>query len=45
MFVVKRGGTVVTCGSSTGYAHQFDNRYLWMRLKRVIGSHVANLQE
>ncbi|MFJ2958221.1 crotonyl-CoA carboxylase/reductase [Streptomyces sp. NPDC087270] len=45
VFVVKRGGTVVTCGSSTGYAHQFDNRYLWMRLKRVIGSHVANLQE
>ncbi|WP_141208615.1 crotonyl-CoA carboxylase/reductase [Streptomyces griseorubiginosus] len=45
VFVVRRGGTVVTCGSSTGYIHQFDNRYLWMRLKRVIGSHVANLQE
>ena len=43
--VAKRGGTIVTCGSSTGYVHQFDNRYLWMRLKRVIGSHVANLQE
>ncbi|WP_341720653.1 crotonyl-CoA carboxylase/reductase [Micromonospora sp. FIMYZ51] len=45
VFVVRRGGTVVTCGSSTGYHHQFDNRYLWMKLKRVIGSHVANLQE
>jgi crotonyl-CoA reductase len=45
MFVVRRGGIIVTCGSSTGYVHQFDNRYLWMRLKRVIGSHVANLQE
>ena len=45
VFVARRGGTVVTCGSSTGYAHQFDNRYLWMKLKRVIGSHVANLQE
>ena len=45
MFVVRRGGAVVTCGSSTGYQHQFDNRYLWMRLKRIIGSHVANLQE
>ncbi|MFD7668866.1 crotonyl-CoA carboxylase/reductase [Streptomyces sp. NPDC059788] len=44
-FVVRRGGTVVTCGSSTGYQHVFDNRYLWMRLKRVIGSHAANLQE
>ncbi|MFB6837701.1 crotonyl-CoA carboxylase/reductase [Streptomyces sp. NPDC056361] len=45
VFVVRRGGSVVTCGSSTGYQHQFDNRYLWMRLKRIIGSHVANLQE
>lgn len=45
VFVVRRGGTVVTCGSSTGYQHEFDNRYLWMRLKRVIGSHGANLQE
>ena len=45
VFVVRRGGVVVTCGSSTGYQHQFDNRYLWMHLKRIIGSHVANLQE
>jgi crotonyl-CoA reductase len=45
VFVARRGGTVVTCGSSSGYLHQFDNRYLWMKLKRIIGSHVANLQE
>ncbi|MFJ5260140.1 crotonyl-CoA carboxylase/reductase [Streptomyces sp. NPDC088387] len=45
VFVLGRGGTVVTCGSSTGYHHEFDNRYLWMRLKRVVGSHGANLQE
>jgi crotonyl-CoA reductase len=45
VFVVRRGGVVVTCGSSSGYRHEFDNRYLWMRLKRVIGSHVANLHE
>ncbi|GHE72240.1 crotonyl-CoA carboxylase/reductase [Streptomyces capitiformicae] len=45
VFVVRRGGTVVTCGSSTGYQHQFDNRYLWMNLKRIVGSHIANLQE
>ncbi|MFF7638605.1 crotonyl-CoA carboxylase/reductase [Kitasatospora sp. NPDC008050] len=45
VFVVRRGGAVVTCGSSTGYQHQFDNRYLWMKLKRVIGSHAANYQE
>jgi crotonyl-CoA reductase len=45
VFVVRRGGTVVTCGSSTGYLHEYDNRYLWMNLKRIIGSHIANLQE
>jgi crotonyl-CoA reductase len=45
VFLARRGGTVVTCGSSTGYDHRFDNRYLWMNLKRVIGSHAANLQE
>lgn len=45
VFLARRGGTVITCGSSTGYMHQFDNRYLWMRLKRIIGSHAANYQE
>ena len=45
VFVARRGGSIVTCGSSTGYAHQYDNRYLWMRLKRIIGSHGANYQE
>jgi crotonyl-CoA reductase len=45
MFVARLGGTVVTCGSSTGYQHSFDSRYLWMYLKRVIGSSGCNLQE
>ena len=45
VYVVRRGGTVITCGSSTGYLHEYDNRRLWMRLKRVIGSHAANWQE
>lgn len=45
LFVVRRGGTVVTCGSSSGYDHLYDNRHLWMRLKRIIGSHGANAQE
>ncbi|MEU8181972.1 crotonyl-CoA carboxylase/reductase [Micromonospora sp. NPDC049044] len=45
MFVTRRGGTVVTCGSSSGYRHQYDNRYLWMKLKRIVGSHGANIQE
>jgi len=45
VFVARRGGSVVTCGSSTGYAHSYDNRHLWMRVKRIIGSHGANYQE
>jgi crotonyl-CoA reductase len=45
VYVLRRGGTVITCGSSTGYQHEFDNRYLWMKLKRIIGSHGANWQE
>ncbi len=45
VYLLRRGGTVVTCGSSTGYQHEFDNRYLWMKLKRIVGSHGANWQE
>lgn len=45
VIVARRGGTVVTCGSSSGYLHTFDNRYLWMKLKKIIGSHGANYEE
>jgi crotonyl-CoA reductase len=45
VFVAKRGGTIVTCASTSGYLHQYDNRYLWMNLKRIIGSHFANYRE
>jgi crotonyl-CoA reductase len=45
VIVARRGGSVVTCGSSTGYEHSFDNRYFWMNLKRIIGSHGMNLNE
>ena len=45
VFVTRRGGTVVTCASTTGYAHYYDNRYLWMHLKRIQGTHFANYRE
>jgi crotonyl-CoA reductase len=45
VYLVRRGGTVVTCGSSSGYRHEYDNRRLWMRLKRVVGCHAANWHE
>jgi crotonyl-CoA reductase len=45
VYVARRGGIIVTCASTTGYDHYFDNRYLWMQLKRIVGSHFANYQE
>ena len=45
MYVVKRGGTVVTCAATSGFMMEFDNRHFWMRLKKLIGSHFANYKE
>jgi crotonyl-CoA reductase len=45
MYVVKRGGTVVTCAATSGFMLEFDNRHFWMRLKKLVGSHFANYKE
>jgi len=45
VLVVKPFGTVVICGATSGYQLDFDVRYLWMRQKRIIGSHFANAYE
>jgi crotonyl-CoA reductase len=45
VFVTARGGTIVTCASTSGYLHEYDNRYLWMNLKRIVSSHFANYKE
>jgi len=45
VFVAKRGGTVVTCAATSGYMVEYDNRHLWMKLKRIVSSHFANYQE
>ncbi len=45
VYVARRGGTIVTCASTSGYRHEYDNRYLWMTLKRIVGSHFANYRE
>ncbi len=45
VYVARRGGTIVTCASTSGFQHSYDNRYLWMNLKRIIGSHFANYLE
>jgi crotonyl-CoA reductase len=45
VYAARKGGTIVTCASTSGFMHQYDNRYLWMNLKRIIGSHFANYRE
>ncbi len=45
VYVTRKGGTIVTCASTTGFMHEYDNRYLWMNLKRIVGSHFANYRE
>lgn len=45
MYVVKKGGTVTTCAATSGYMLEFDNRFFWMRLKKLVGSHFANYRE
>jgi crotonyl-CoA carboxylase/reductase len=45
VFTAKPFGKIVTCGATTGYALDFDVRYLWMRQKQIIGSHAFNAYE
>jgi len=44
-FIAKRGGMVVFCAATSGYDLTFDARYVWMRQKRIQGSHFANLKQ
>jgi crotonyl-CoA reductase len=45
VFVTRKGGVITTCASTSGYMHEYDNRYLWMNLKRNNSSHFANYRE
>jgi crotonyl-CoA carboxylase/reductase len=42
IFVCDTGGMVVICAGTSGYTAVSDLRYLWMRQKRLQGSHFAN---
>lgn len=44
-FIVRRGGMVVFCAGTTGYLLTMDARYVWMRQKRIQGSHFASKYE
>ncbi|MET8115651.1 crotonyl-CoA carboxylase/reductase [Streptomyces prasinus] len=45
MFVCDNAGMVVICGGTSGYNGDLDLRYLWMRSKRLQGSHGSNTRE
>jgi len=45
VFTVRPFGCIVICGATSGFDLDFDVRYLWMRQKRIIGSHFANAWE
>ena len=45
VFMVDNAGMVVICAGTTGYNADIDLRYLWMRQKRLQGSHFANTEQ
>jgi crotonyl-CoA reductase len=45
VFITKRAGTIITCAATSGYMIEYDNRHLWMKLKRILSSHFANYSE
>lgn len=42
VWLAARYGRIVICGATTGYDLTFDVRHLWMKQKRIIGSHFAD---
>lgn len=45
MFMCDNAGMVVICGGTSGYNGDVDLRFLWMRSKRLQGSHFASTGE
>ncbi|MFD9937837.1 crotonyl-CoA carboxylase/reductase [Streptomyces massasporeus] len=45
VYVCGTGGMIVICGATSGFNVDVDLRYLWMRQKRLQGSHFANPRE
>ena len=42
VWLAAKFGRIVICGATTGYDLTFDVRHLWMKQKRIIGSHFAD---
>lgn len=45
LFLCDNGGMIVTCGATSGYNLDLDARFLWMRQKRLQGSHFASVRQ
>ncbi|MBM4411649.1 MAG: crotonyl-CoA carboxylase/reductase [Chloroflexi bacterium] len=45
VFMADNGGMVVICAGTSGYNADVDLRYLWMRQKRLQGSHFASVEQ
>jgi crotonyl-CoA reductase len=45
VFLLRRGGRLVTCAATTGYEALVDIRFIWMEMKTIIGSHFCNSKE
>jgi crotonyl-CoA carboxylase/reductase len=45
MYLCDTSGMVVICGGTSGYNGDLDLRHLWMRQKRLQGSHFASTRE
>jgi crotonyl-CoA reductase len=45
IFLLNRGGRLVTCAATTGYTSFIDIRFIWMEMKSILGSHFCNSDE
>ena len=45
IYLLEKGGSVVTCAATSGYLATIDLRFLWMNSKSIVGSHFANYNE
>lgn len=45
LYLCDTAGMVVICGATTGFQADVDLRFLWMRQKRLQGSHFANVRQ
>lgn len=44
IYCVEWGGMVITCGATSGFYMNFDASYLWIRQKRLQGSHFCTFE-